>query len=232
MLEDSYDAAVVYRPCVLAALTAVQTAIEQSIASDRGYHSTDKKRSIIEFWFQQPHTYTTLKKESESPQTRKGQHSLQATVAKRPSKRMRTQDEDRTQIFADGGKHEEDVVDAFAKAVTPVGEVLRTCDSRFSEYAVTVEDDLRQLNLVFVQVNSLLGCSLPSDGGQVAQISAMRIGISDIQRQIQDKVTRFQDLLDAKYADVPVQISKHPCAHAREFIHSCIFKIGILWIGR
>ena len=133
MLEDSYDPTVMYRPCVLAALTAVQTAIEQSIASDRGHHLTDKKRSIIEIWFQQPQTYTTSKKESESSQTRTGQHSLQATVAKRPSRRMRTQDEDHNQIFADAGKDEEDVVDALAKASTPVGEVLLPCESRFSE---------------------------------------------------------------------------------------------------
>ena len=48
VLQDSYAATSIYRPCILIALTAVQTAIEQSIATDKGHHSDDEKYSIVE----------------------------------------------------------------------------------------------------------------------------------------------------------------------------------------
>ena len=53
VLEESYAAGGVYRPCVMAALCAIQSALLNSIVTDKGHKSYRDNRSIVEFWIQQ-----------------------------------------------------------------------------------------------------------------------------------------------------------------------------------
>ena len=53
VLEDSSQDIQAYRPCLLAALSAVKFASESSITSDKGHRSSNGK-TIVEFWLQQP----------------------------------------------------------------------------------------------------------------------------------------------------------------------------------
>ena len=53
VLKDSSQDIQAYRPCLLAALSAVKYASESSITNDKGHRSSNGK-TIVEFWLQQP----------------------------------------------------------------------------------------------------------------------------------------------------------------------------------
>ncbi len=54
VLDDAYSTATVYRPCVMAALSAVRVAVSSSIVTDKGHKSKSDNRTVMEFWIQQP----------------------------------------------------------------------------------------------------------------------------------------------------------------------------------
>ena len=52
-LANTYDFHGIYRPCVMAALSAVQCAFDYSIVTDKGHRSKSTGQTIIEFWVKQ-----------------------------------------------------------------------------------------------------------------------------------------------------------------------------------
>ena len=61
VLEDDYSVRTVYRPCVMAALSAVHAALLNCIVTDKGHRSTNGGNTIIEYWLQQPADHAVTK---------------------------------------------------------------------------------------------------------------------------------------------------------------------------
>jgi len=53
-LEDVYTGSNVYRPCIMAALSAIQLALTTSVVTDKAHKSHSTGSSIVEFWIRQP----------------------------------------------------------------------------------------------------------------------------------------------------------------------------------
>ena len=49
-LTDEYSNNGVYRPCVMAALSAIQSSFESSIVTDKGHRSKSTRQTVVEFW--------------------------------------------------------------------------------------------------------------------------------------------------------------------------------------
>ena len=74
VVEDSYQSHQVYRPCLLAALSAVRFAFESSITTDKG-HRSSLGRTTVEFWLQQPPLDTPITMEAAADLTQSIDHT-------------------------------------------------------------------------------------------------------------------------------------------------------------